>query len=110
MESWVTQVRKGVVELGVLAVLRGSEAYGYEIVRRLAEAPGLEVTESTVYPVLARLAKDGCLAVRSAPSPQGPPRRYYRLTESGQSRLESMTQHWRTIRDSVERILNGDQR
>lgn len=110
MDTWVTQIRRGVVELGVLATLRSGEAYGYEIVRRLAEAPAMEVSESTVYPVLARLARDGALGVRTEPSPQGPPRRYYRLTDAGRRRLESMTQHWRTIRDSVERILTGDQR
>ena len=57
MQQWITQFRKGLVELCVLAVLRDDEAYGYQIVERLSQVPGLEVTESTVYPVLARLAR-----------------------------------------------------
>jgi PadR family transcriptional regulator PadR len=109
VSTWVTQFRKGTVELCVLAALRAGEAYGYQIVERLGEIPGLELTESTVYPVLARLAGDGFLAVRSAPSPSGPPRRYYRLTPSGQQRLDAMIQHWNLTVAALARLLEKDQ-
>lgn len=107
MQAWITQFRKGLVELCVLAVLRDEEAYGYQIVERLGEAPGLEVTESTVYPVLARLARDRCVTVRTAASPSGPPRRYYRLSDAGRRRLDELQGHWRAIQDSVNHLIQG---
>lgn len=107
MPSWITQFRKGLVELCVLAVLRDDEAYGYQIVEQLGAIPGLEVTESTVYPVLARLARDRCVTVRTAPSPSGPPRRYYRLSKTGHTRLENMIGHWQAIQNSVNQLIQG---
>ena len=90
-----------------MAALRDEEAYGYQIVERLSRVPGLEVTESTVYPVLARLARDRCVTVRTAASPAGPPRRYYRLSEAGRRRLQEMIGHWQAIQNSVNHILQG---
>ena len=107
MQQWITQFRKGLVELCVLAVLRDDEAYGYQIVERLGLVSGLEVTESTVYPVLARLARDRCVSVRTAPSPSGPPRRYYRLSDAGRQRLDEMTGHWQAIQHSVNQLIQG---
>lgn len=107
MQQWITQFRKGLVELCIMAALRDDEAYGYQIVEQLGRVPGLEVTESTVYPVLARLARDGCVTVRTAPSPAGPPRRYYRLSEDGRQRLEEMIGDWQSIQHSVNKITQG---
>jgi PadR family transcriptional regulator PadR len=107
MADWVTQFRRGLVELGVLASLRDGEAYGYQIVERLGRVPGLEVTESTVYPLLARLARDRCVSTRTAPSPSGPPRRYYRLADAGRRRLDAMAGHWRAVRGSIDRLIQG---
>lgn len=108
MQLWITQFRKGLVELCVMAALRENEAYGYQIVEQLNRAAGLEITESTVYPLLARLARDRHVSVRTAPSPSGPPRRYYRLTETGQRHLQEMISHWRQIHGSVNQLLDGD--
>ena len=91
-----------------MAVLRDEEAYGYQIVERLSKAAGLEVTESTVYPVLARLARDRLVTVRIAPSPTGPARRYYRLSEAGRRRLVEMLSDWHAIQDSVKQLTQGD--
>jgi PadR family transcriptional regulator PadR len=107
VKGWVAQVRKGLVELCVMAALERSEAYGAELLQRLTRADGLAITESTVYPILARLTEDGLLAVRAAPSPAGPPRRYYRLTSLGRARLREMTAYWNDIRASVEALTNG---
>jgi PadR family transcriptional regulator PadR len=108
MQRWVSQLKKGLVELGVMAALGEDEAYGYQIVRRLSGVDGLAVSESTVYPILARLTKEGLVTVRTAASPSGPPRRYYRLTAQGQSRLAEMQGHWTSVRSSMERLLTGD--
>lgn len=107
MQPWITQFRKGLVELCIMAVLRDDEAYGYQIVEQLGRVAGLEVTESTVYPVLARLARDRCVTVRSASSPSGPPRRYYRLSEAGRRRLQEMIGHWQAIQTSVNQLTQG---
>ena len=87
MNPWETQLRKGLVELAVLATIARRETYGYRIVEELGRLEGLEFTESTVYPVLTRLARDGFLAIRTEPSPAGPMRRYYRLTDGRRAAL-----------------------
>ena len=73
MSPWETQLRKGIVELAVLATIAEGEAYGYGIVERLQGISGLEFTESTVYPVLARLRARA--SWRSGPSRRRPARR-----------------------------------
>lgn len=105
--AWVSQLRKGLVELLVLAALQRQEAYGYQLLQRLASVEGLALTESTLYPVLARLAEEKLVAVRQEPSPSGPPRRYYRLTPSGRARLNDMLAHWRQVNTSIESLAEG---
>jgi PadR family transcriptional regulator PadR len=107
MGQWETQLRKGVVELAVLATMARGETYGYRIVEQLQRLDGLALTESTVYPVLTRLARDGYLGVRTEPSPSGPSRRYYRLTPSGERRLREMIDGWRTVSGSLSNLLEG---
>lgn len=108
MRAWIAQVRKGLVEVCILAVLRKGEAYGYQLLQELAHAEGLALTESTVYPMLSRLRNDGWITVRAAPSPSGPPRRYYRLTPLGESRLQQMETYWEQIQTSTNRLLKGE--
>ena len=102
---WITQLRKGLAELCVLTCLREGEAYGYELLRRLREFPGLSITEGTLYPVLNRAAEAGWVAMEHRPSVAGPPRRYYRLTPAGTKRLDGMIAAWRQIGVSVENLL-----
>lgn len=105
IRAWVTQLRKGVAELCVLACLRHGEAYGYELLRRLKEFPALAITEGTLYPVLNRAAEAGWVAMEHRPSVTGPPRRYYSLTPGGRKRLEAMIATWREAGVSLERLL-----
>jgi PadR family transcriptional regulator PadR len=108
IDQWSTQLRKGLAELCVLAAVRRlGEAYGYQLVQFLTEHNGLELTESTVYPLLARLAREGYLSVTSAPSPAGPPRRYYQITTSGRQSLETMLDHWAAVGTSIEKIIGS---
>jgi PadR family transcriptional regulator, regulatory protein PadR len=104
--NWISQLRKGLIEFCVLAVLETEEAYGYQILQKMNAIEGLEVSESTVYPILARLTKEGILRMRSAPSPNGPPRRYYQLTSDGKISLNEMKSHWRLICESVDTIFS----
>ncbi|MEM1353279.1 MAG: PadR family transcriptional regulator [Planctomycetota bacterium] len=111
MSNWHTQLRKGLVELAVLASLRSApdgEAYGYELLQRINRDERFQLTESTVYPLLAKLARSNLVAVRIGPSPNGPPRRYYRLTKAGQRHLDDMTAHWKELNASIQRLLDGD--
>lgn len=108
VDQWNTQLRKGLAELCVLAAVeRLGEAYGYQLVQFLTEHNGLSLTESTVYPLLARLAREGHLSVTSAPSPTGPPRRYYRITAAGRRSLATMLEHWTSVVASVQRIVKS---
>ncbi len=90
------------------AVRQLGEAYGYQLVQFLMDHEGLQLTESTVYPLLSRLAREGHLSVTSMPSPTGPPRRYYRITTSGEQALEAMLVQWAGVSVSIQRIIRPD--
>jgi len=107
MNQWTTQLRKGIGELAVLAVVCRGETYGYRVVEELRQLAGLDLSESTVYPLLARLAKEDLLAVKTAPSQIGPPRRYYRLTSAGRERLHDMNKLWAQTTDAMKQLLKG---
>ena len=104
MKSWITQLRKGLLEYCILNVLRHQEAYGYEVLTRLKSIDELIVTESTIYPILSRLKRDGHLRVRSEPSPNGPPRRYFSLTSIGKQHLQSMDSYWDALHHSITQL------
>ncbi len=107
--SWDTQLRKGLVELCVLEVLaRNGEAYGYQILQTLSQTAEIDFGESTLYPALARLDRDGIIEARVADSKSGPPRRYYRLTDRGKDRLEAMRSGWRSLRSQIDRLIEGE--
>ncbi len=107
MKVWITQLRKGLLEFLTLNILNQGETYGYEIVQKLKQLEGMDITESTVYPILARLRKDGFAQARSQPSPGGPPRRYFKLTATGKSRLVHMNQYWDSLNKSINKIQKG---
>jgi len=105
-EGVISQLRRGVLEFCVLALLRDEERYGFDIVRALSAADGLVTTEGTLYPLLGRLRKEGVVETTWRESPSGPPRRYYRLTPSGHSLLNAFTAEWMRFRDSVNSLLD----
>src|SRR5688500_15142858 len=105
MNAWTTELRRGTIELCVLAILKEREGYGYEIIERLRATAELQVTESTIYPILARLAKEGLLDVRLVPSPHGPARRYFRLNSAGAGTLKQMSEHWESHQRCVSLLL-----
>jgi len=104
-EGVISQLRRGVLEFCVLALLRDEERYGFEIVRALSQADGLVTTEGTLYPLLARLRKEGVVETTWRESTSGPPRRYYRLTPAGRSLLTAFSGEWVRFRDSVDGLL-----
>jgi PadR family transcriptional regulator len=102
----MAQMRRGAIEFCVLALLRNEERYGLDLARALA-ADGLVTSEGTMYPLLARLRQDGLVETSWHESSQGPPRRYYRLTEEGHVALDFFTVQWRQFRDAIDILLDG---
>jgi PadR family transcriptional regulator PadR len=106
--SLITQLRRGVLEFCVLALLEAEERYGFDLVRALGEVDGTMATsEGTVYPLLSRLRKDGTVETTWRESASGPPRRYYRLTPEGKRALKQFRTEWTGFRDAVDRVLKG---
>lgn len=103
-ENWTTQLRKGLLELAILNTLGSEALYGYDIVRRLSEVDGLVITEGTVYPILSRLKNENYVETYIEESPEGPPRKYYRLTSRGREELRRMNQHWQRLHDAIGQI------
>ncbi|MGA4669264.1 PadR family transcriptional regulator [Propionibacteriaceae bacterium Y1923] len=104
----VTQLRRGVLEHCVLALLQDDLRYGYDLVTELSEA-GLLASEGTIYPLLSRLRKEGLVETTWAESPSGPPRRYYSLTTAGHHALAEFRDAWSALKLSVDDILSGRQ-
>ena len=104
-DSAISQLRRGVLEFCVLALMRDGERYGFELVRTLADAGGLVTTEGTLYPLLARLRRDGVVETTWRESTEGPPRRYYHLTPAGHDALDAFATEWTRFRTSVDAML-----
>lgn len=101
----LTELRRGVLEYCVLAVVRREESYAFDIVRELGRAGELLTSEGTIYPLLARLRRDRLVATRWRESGSGPPRRYYRITDEGRRALEGFAHDWGRFREAVNAIL-----
>jgi PadR family transcriptional regulator PadR len=93
-DGWEVQLRKGCLELAVLASLWKGKLYGLEILRRLEDESGLLLSEGTVYPLLTRLRSEGLLESEWVESDGGHPRKYYRLTAAGRRGATEMARTW----------------
>jgi PadR family transcriptional regulator, regulatory protein PadR len=101
----VAQMRRGVLPYCVLAMLRNKEQYGFELVHALGGIDGMVTGEGTIYPLLARLRRQGLVETTWQESSTGPPRKYYRLAEAGQDALAEFARSWQRLRDSVDDLL-----
>ena len=102
-EAIEIQLKKGALELCVLALIAQHDAYAYEIASRLADAIGMG--EGTIYPLMRRLQADGLVDTYLVESPAGPPRKYYKLTEAGRKVLTSQTAAWKSFSGAVDAIV-----
>ena len=102
-ENAQAQMRKGVLEFSILLVLSGSSCYASDIIRRLKEVKVI-VVEGTLYPLLTRLKNSGFLSYRWEESQQGPPRKYYMITEKGREYLRELNTAWSGLVESVNLI------
>ena len=103
VENAKAQMRKGILEYCILSILSRNDAYASDIIKELKEAK-LIVVEGTLYPLLTRQKNAGLLGYRWEESTQGPPRKYYTITDTGNQILEEMHQSWNELVDAVSRL------
>ena len=103
VENAKAQMRKGILEYCILSILSKNDAYASDIIKELKEAK-LIVVEGTLYPLLTRQKNAGLLGYRWEESTQGPPRKYYTITETGQKFLEDMNQSWNELVTAVKTL------
>jgi PadR family transcriptional regulator, regulatory protein PadR len=104
-EATISQLRRGVLEFCVLALLREGERYSFDLVRALGDTDGLVTSEGTLYPLLGRLRREGMVQSIWRESATGPPRRYYRITEDGDAALRAFASQWARFRESVDMLM-----
>ena len=102
-----SQLLKGVLDLAVLAVLRGGDGYGYDVLRRLRTAGLEDVGDASVYGTLRRLFNAGSLTSYVVPSEEGPHRKYYGLNEAGRAQLEESEKTWRAFAETMGHLIEG---
>ncbi|MCX6254174.1 MAG: PadR family transcriptional regulator [Bacteroidia bacterium] len=103
LENTKAQMRKGILEYCILSVLSRNSCYASDIIKELKEAEVI-VVEGTLYPLLTRQKNAGLLSYRWEESQQGPPRKYYELTEEGRTYLNDLDRSWQELVESVNQI------
>ena len=108
IEKWKSQILRGTLEYCVLLLLRQTPRYGYEILQEVNGYPFISSTESTIYPLLRRLEKEGYLHSFWRDSAEGlPPRKYYSLTDEGQQYLNILSKEWNNLSNIIS-ALKGE--
>ncbi len=110
LENWQEQLRRGGLDLAILLAVAPAPRYGLEIIRHLEEYTDLVVTEGTIYPILARLTRDGLLQAEWVADESPHPRKYYRLTDKGRRDLDEMTAHWEAFVGRIGRLVRAARR
>lgn len=105
-----SQMLKGVISGCMLAVIAQGETYGYEISQKLSDYGFGTIAEGTIYPVLLRLEKNGFITASYRPSELGPKRKYYAITEQGESELTNFHDEFGMLAAAVKNLLAGDGR
>jgi PadR family transcriptional regulator, regulatory protein PadR len=97
------QMRKGILEYCILLILERGDAYASDIIQQLKESQMI-VVEGTLYPLLTRQKNSGLLSYRWEESTQGPPRKYYALTDEGRKFLLELDSAWNELVDAIKDI------
>lgn len=101
-----SQMKRGTLEMCALSVVSRGDCYGYELVNRISKC--MEITEGTIYPLMKRLKDSGLIDSYIVESNEGPPRKYYKLTEAGQEELTRLSEEWFEFTQSIEKLLKGE--
>ena len=96
-DNWQSQLRKGFLNIVILNLLKQERCHGYEMVRILKETMDLSLSAGNIYPILARLKNDHLIESSTEASSDGPPRKYFYLTDAGEVELAKMNKHWDKI-------------
>ncbi len=105
VDAWEVQLRRGSLELAILASLWNKRLYGLEILRVLESTSALGVAEGTLYLILGRLKTEGLVDAEWVDARSGHPRKYYRLTAGGKQRLQRMALAWLALAKNVDALL-----
>ena len=97
------QMRKGILDYCILAILASGDSYAPAIIAELKKAEMI-VVEGTLYPILTRMKNAGYLTYRWEESPQGPPRKYYMLTDKGREHLRMLDEAWSELVEQIDQI------
>lgn len=100
------QFKKGVLELCVLSLLDKREFYGYELVEYISKY--ISISEGTIYPLLRRFRAEGYVTTYLQESQEGPPRKYYKLTQNGEEVYMELEKEWHNFIEGVNTIIGGD--
>ena len=105
--KWLSQAKRGLLELCILNIVSQESMYGYQLVKRLRAVPGLVVTVGTIYPRLSRLKREGLLTSMLVESPRGPARRVYALSASGRRHMRTINEAWQEISHAVSEFMDA---
>jgi PadR family transcriptional regulator PadR len=100
------QLKRGTLELCVLAIVNRGDCYGYELVNRISDC--MSITEGTIYPLLKRLKDNGSISSYIVESQEGPPRKYYQITDSGRQEKQRQESEWLNYTESVEKLIKSE--
>ncbi|MBR4435404.1 MAG: PadR family transcriptional regulator [Clostridia bacterium] len=100
------QLKRGLLDVCVLAAIKGEESYGYKIIKDLK--PYIELSESTLYTILKRLESAMMLTVRTAEH-DGRLRKYYRITAAGLNRIEEFKLEWKEVVSIYQFVVKEDE-
>jgi PadR family transcriptional regulator PadR len=104
-DNWERQIKKGWLELAILATLWNERLYGLDILRRLEEGTELVLAEGTIYPILSRLKAESLVDAKWVEGNAGHPRKYYWLTAAGRKRAVAMARYASGFFASLEGII-----
>jgi PadR family transcriptional regulator PadR len=107
-EPDLAQLRKGLVQYCLLALLEKDERYGYDLARRLTRPPGIVASEGTIYPLLSRLLKAGLVSARWEHTENERPRRYYKATAAGHELLDAFRAQWKPFLAAVQELVKEE--
>lgn len=103
-----SQFKKGVLELCVLSLLSKKDYYGYELINKISER--IYISDGTIYPILRKLSKEDFFTTYLRESQEGPPRKYYKITDLGLHRKELLKREWFDLLDGINYLLEeGDE-
>ncbi len=108
IEDWKSQIKRGTLEFSILLMISKRSYYGYEIISELNKWQILAPKESTIYPLLRRLLKEGYLSSYWQETTEGlPPRKYYSITDTGRTYLDAMSVEWENLLTAMDGLRDG---